>query len=853
MKKLMGVLLCVGIVSQAAFAAGFSSWQYYRTITIAPAGLGAAVTNFPVCIQLNNPANHNDSLIFSQTLTTGYDIRFTASDGVTALPYQRANWNTTTKTAEFWVLVPSVATTTTTVKMYWGNSSAADTSQPNAVFDTANGYQGVWHMDGPAGVGDSDATINKYFATAVNSPADTAGMIGRCKWFNHSTMRDSVIGSAGSKLNFLQNTNYTISAWVCPDSFPGPGTADSSYYAIASKGNYQYYFGIGDTTIGTTRYGRPEIMEYRSSNHWISTHPILLSAAHQWVHTVGRVTTSGTADTLTVFVNGTTTGSPSVTNYTGATQTTTGDVCIGWQPKVTGTYGGSTPYRAFWGRIDELQMANVARDTNWIKLSYETQMSGSTAIQPGANFLNVPPPVAPTLATPANGATNVPVLSVLTWGTVTGAATYRVQVSALSDFTILAADDSTLTAGTKTLTTALSGNVLYYWRANAKNSGGTGAWSTVFSFTTVLAAPAVPVLTSPANAATGITVTPALTWGTVFGAATYRVQLSTISTFATTVADDSTLTVGTKAITGLANSTVYFWRANAKNAGGTSAWTNAFSFTTNIAAPAVPVLSSPSDTARGIAVAPTLTWGTVAGAATYRLQLSIVSTFASTVVDDSTLTVGTKAITGLVNSVKYYWRVNAKNTGGTSAWAVAYSFTTLPAAPGTAPTLSAPANAAVGISVTPTLTWGMVGGAATYRVQLSTVSTFASTVVDDSTLMFETKAITTALTANTTYYWRVNAKNDGGTSAWSTIFSFTTTTTGVFAATPHYVPVTMGHNGVLEVYMANGSRVMQIAYSASATKAQLLNTASKTLAKGYYTYRFRGTDVNMEIVGKLIK
>jgi hypothetical protein len=119
--------------------------------------------------------------------------------------------------------------------------------------------------------------------------------------------------------------------------------------------------------------------------------------------------------------------------------------------------------------------------------------------------------------------------------------------------------------------------------------------------------------------------------------------------------------------------------------------------------------------------------------------------------------------------------------------------------------------------------------------------------------MFETKAITTALTANTTYYWRVNAKNDGGTSAWSTIFSFTTTTTGVIAAKPHYVPVTMGHNGVLEVYMANGSRVMQIAYSASATKAQLLNTASKTLAKGYYTYRFRGPDANMDIVGKLVK
>ena len=72
------------------------------------------------------------------------------------------------------------------------------------------------------------------------------------------------------------------------------------------------------------------------------------------------------------------------------------------------------------------------------------------------------------------------------------------------------------------------------------------------------------------------------------------------------------------------------------------------------------------------------------------------------------------------------------------------------------------------------------------------------------------------------------------------------------AATPDF-SVRMGHNGVLEVYMANGSRVMEIAYGASATKTQLLNTASKTLARGYYTYRFRGTDAHVDIVGKLVK
>ena len=72
------------------------------------------------------------------------------------------------------------------------------------------------------------------------------------------------------------------------------------------------------------------------------------------------------------------------------------------------------------------------------------------------------------------------------------------------------------------------------------------------------------------------------------------------------------------------------------------------------------------------------------------------------------------------------------------------------------------------------------------------------------------------------------------------------------AATPDF-SVRMGHNGVLEVFMANGSRVMSMTYGASATKGQLLNTASKTLAKGYYTYRFHGIDAKVDVVGKLVK
>jgi hypothetical protein len=378
----------------------------------------------------------------------------------------------------------------------------------------------------------------------------------------------------------------------------------------------------------------------------------------------------------------------------------------------------------------------------------------------------------PTLLTPANSATSVPLSITLSWGAVSGSTAYLFQVATTSDFSAgVIIDDSVASpAVSKAISLSLN-NQQYYWRVKAKNAGGSGTWSAVSAFTTVVSASAVPVLTAPTSNATNVAVAPTLTWNVVTGAATYRVQISTVNTFATIYVQDSTLTAGSKAISGLSNSTKYFWRVNATNAGGTSAWTTD-SFTTIIGTPAVPVLTAPADNATNVAVAPTLTWNAVTGAATYRVQVSTVNTFATIYVQDSTLTNGSKAFSGLSNSTKYFWRVNATNAGGTSAWATD-SFTTIIGGPAV-PVLTVPTDNAVNVSVTPALTWNTVTGAATYRVQVSTASDFSSVpVVDDSTLTTGTKT-TSSLANNTQYYWRVNAKNIGGTSAWSTARHFTT-------------------------------------------------------------------------------
>ncbi|NUM71530.1 MAG: fibronectin type III domain-containing protein, partial [Ignavibacteriaceae bacterium] len=426
--------------------------------------------------------------------------------------------------------------------------------------------------------------------------------------------------------------------------------------------------------------------------------------------------------------------------------------------------------------------ANIATftDTDLLesfKYTYRVYGINQFVVSPFSNAFtitspgNLPVPAAPVLASPANGATGQPLALNLVWNKSAGAATYRVQLSTVNTFATTIVNDSTITDSVRAIS-GLSNNTTYYWRVNAKNATGTSIYSTVFSFTTQPAVPAAPVLASPANGAVNQPLALNLIWNKSAGAATYRIQVSTVNTFATTIINDSTVTDSLKPVTGLLNNTTYYWRVNAKNAGGTSTYSTVYSFTTQPAVPTAPVLASPSNGAVNQPTALNLVWNKSAGAVTYRVQLSTVNTFATTIINDSTLTDSVKAVSGLQLNTTYYWRVNAKNANGTGSYSTVYSFTTLPAVPA-APVLASPANGASGQPLALNLVWNKSAGAASYRVQLSTVNTFATTIVNDSTITDSVKAIS-GLLNNTTYYWRVNAKNATGTSTYSTVYSFTT-------------------------------------------------------------------------------
>jgi hypothetical protein len=94
-----------------------------------------------------------------------------------------------------------------------------------------------------------------------------------------------------------------------------------------------------------------------------------------------------------------------------------------------------------------------------------------------------------------------------------------------------------------------------------------------------------------------------------------------------------------------------------------------------------------------------------------------------------------------------------------------------PSAPLPAPTLLTPASGArFPVGQTVSFDWSDVAGAASYTIQISTTSTFSSTVVDQvvSGSLFSTSSLPPQ-----TMFWRVRANAPGGAAGnWSTVGSF---------------------------------------------------------------------------------
>ncbi len=96
-----------------------------------------------------------------------------------------------------------------------------------------------------------------------------------------------------------------------------------------------------------------------------------------------------------------------------------------------------------------------------------------------------------------------------------------------------------------------------------------------------------------------------------------------------------------------------------------------------------------------------------------------------------------------------------------------------------APTLISPSNNSTNVGLTPTLFWNTVSGATSYKVLVSSMLTFGN-VIDSATVTTNQRTIPSGkLNVAATYYWKVLANNQYGSSPWSEAWNFSTVITSI--------------------------------------------------------------------------
>lgn len=259
----------------------YSAWSHsariYLNTTAEGADVGENVYDFPVLVRLTT--EHFD---FTGAQSGGGDLRFRKADD-TPLSFEIERWDVSAGKADVWVLVDTVYGNDSThyFIVYWGNDAVTSASNSGAVFDTALGYEGVWHLGGGGAVA-LDATGNHYDGTLSSGTGVAAveGAIGGAREFDGSSGYISMEGTSESKLNFPQNGTYTMSLWVCAD------TIDTLWRAIAGKGHEQYYMQL--KCLGENR-ATWEFVEFQDNLGWEYTEDSVPPAPGMgvWIHIVG--------------------------------------------------------------------------------------------------------------------------------------------------------------------------------------------------------------------------------------------------------------------------------------------------------------------------------------------------------------------------------------------------------------------------------------------------------------------------------------------------------------------------------------------------------------------------------------
>ncbi len=329
----------------------YGAWKHKVRIVLNASPSGADVKQglrgFPLLVRLD--AGNFD---FSAAEADGKDLRVTAADSATLLPVEFESWDAKAKSAALWVRLDSVRAGDTgqTFWLFSGNASAG-ARPPAAVFDTADGFTAVWHLDGAPDLSQHAYPIIP--SAGLGPESKVAGVIGNAMELDG---KDDWLQLPNSDKLISAGMALTLSAWIRPAA---PVTGDSIRYRLASFRNDTA--GISDLAFGMGEAGR--LSHYTRAEDSVRQWGPVLGADS--LHHVALTLAGGT---FTGYVDG-------VAVYSGPGSL----LPAGALPAYLGAHLPGN--RLFQGLIDEFRIEHAARSPDWLKLSVATQRPGAGCVR----------------------------------------------------------------------------------------------------------------------------------------------------------------------------------------------------------------------------------------------------------------------------------------------------------------------------------------------------------------------------------------------------------------------------------------------------------------------------------------
>lgn len=351
--------------SAAWYSVSGTYWGYRKIITIDHTKVSNSdQSNFPVLINLTS-----DSDLASNALDNGNDIIFTSSDETTLLPFEIEKFDGSTGQLVAWVKISTLShSTDTVIYLYYGNGSASSSQNKTAVW--SSGYLGVWHMSDSASPA-LDSTSNS------NNGTQSGGVT-----FNQAGRIGDAVSMAGSQ--YLDVGDTLDNSLTSSSTFSFSVLFNSSSTSVDNQG----VIGFGDDASRQIwlYYGTSQVLSLKSyiaGSQRSASCPGGTVVSGQWI----LATASYDGSNLQMSCN----------NVPGSGTAISGSLTSGSNNNFLGYIN---TYNKLVGLLDEVEISNSYRNSDWFITEYNNKMSPSTFYTLGNEIAREStPPTNPTSIT----------------------------------------------------------------------------------------------------------------------------------------------------------------------------------------------------------------------------------------------------------------------------------------------------------------------------------------------------------------------------------------------------------------------------------------------------------------------